>query len=93
MTGDTAHDVPEGGDIEEPGKAREYETGSWRSNRPVLDKEKCIDCLICWIYCPDDSIIVEDEKMKGFDYKYCKGCGICASVCPKDAIEMVEEGD
>lgn len=93
MIGQTATEVPEGGAIDEPGKAREYETGSWRSMRPVLDREKCIDCLTCWIYCPDDCILVEDKKMKGFRYSHCKGCGICARVCPKQAIEMKEEGD
>jgi pyruvate ferredoxin oxidoreductase delta subunit len=93
MSGNTAHDVPEGGVADEPGKAREYETGSWRSRKPILDKEKCIDCLTCWIYCPDDSIVIKDKKMEGFDYRYCKGCGICSKVCPKDAIEMVEEED
>lgn len=92
MAGDSAHEVPIGGVIIEPGKAREYDTGSWRSRKPVLDKEKCIDCLTCWIYCPDDSILIEEKKMEGFKYKYCKGCGICAKVCPKEAIEMVEEG-
>ncbi|MFP4170285.1 MAG: pyruvate synthase subunit PorD [Methanomassiliicoccales archaeon] len=93
MSGDTSHDVPEGGSIDEPGKAKEYKTGSWRSKKPVLDKEKCIDCLTCWIFCPDDCIIIEDEKMEGIRYDYCKGCGICASVCPKEAIEMEEEGE
>jgi len=93
MAGNTAHDVPEGGVADEPGKAREYETGTWRARKPVLDKEACIDCLTCWIYCPDDSIIIKDKKMEGINYKYCKGCGICSKVCPKDAISMVEEED
>jgi len=46
---------------------------------------------LCWIYCPDSSIIVEEAKIKGFDYNHCKGCGICSTQCPVDAIEMVEE--
>lgn len=78
--------------IMEPGTAREYKTGSWRSMRPVVDKEKCINCLVCWMYCPDNSIIVEKGEMKGIKLSHCKGCGICANQCPKDAIVMVEEG-
>lgn len=85
-------DIPIGGLILEAGNSVEYKTGGWRAFRPVLDPEKCIHCLICWIYCPDSSILTKDEKMLGFDLDHCKGCGICASVCPKDAIEMVEEG-
>lgn len=86
-------DIPIGGLIPEAGNSVEYKTGGWRAFRPVLDPEKCIHCLICWIYCPDSSVLAEDEKMRGFDLAHCKGCGICASVCPKDAIEMVEEGE
>lgn len=86
-------DIPIGGLILEAGNSVDYKTGGWRAFRPVLDPEKCIHCLICWIYCPDSSILTKDEKMLGFDLDHCKGCGICASVCPKDAIEMVEEGE
>jgi pyruvate ferredoxin oxidoreductase delta subunit len=79
--------------IMEPGTAREYRTGTWRSMRPVVDKDKCINCMICWMYCPDNSILVEGGEMKGFRLTHCKGCGICANQCPKDAIVMIEEGE
>ena len=81
------------GDILEAGTAQEFETGDWRSERPVRDEEKCTNCLICWVYCPDSAIMVEDGKIKGFNYRFCKGCGICASVCPPKikAIKMVSE--
>lgn len=82
------------GDILEAGTAAEFETGNWRSEKPVRDMTKCISCLICWINCPDSAIILKDGKMtEEFDLKYCKGCGICAKVCPKkvQAITMVPE--
>ncbi|MEA3485168.1 MAG: 4Fe-4S binding protein [Candidatus Aerophobetes bacterium] len=84
--------IPIGGLILEAGNAEKYETGSWRAFRPIRDEEKCTNCLICWIYCPDSSIIVEEGKIKGIDYTHCKGCGICAAQCPRKAIKMVEEG-
>ncbi|MCL2143146.1 MAG: 4Fe-4S binding protein [Methanomassiliicoccaceae archaeon] len=84
--------VTPGGRVTEPGSAMKFETGDWRSFRPVLDREMCIDCMTCWIYCPDDSIIVKDgSKMGGFRMTHCKGCGICAKMCPKKAITMVQE--
>lgn len=77
----------------DPGTARDYHTGSWRSKRPVVDKGKCINCLFCWMYCPDNSVLVEGGEMKGFRLTHCKGCGICAQQCPKKCIAMVEEGE
>ncbi len=87
------NELPIGGLILEPGRAKRYKTGSWRSKRPIWDNTKCISCLNCWIYCPDSSIIVENEKMIGINYNYCKGCGICANVCPEKvgAIRMEDE--
>ena len=86
-------ELPVGTAIVEPGSSIEYETGSWRTFKPVLDKEKCNHCLICWVFCPDNAVVVKDGKMEGFDYEHCKGCGICAEVCPDraKAITMVLE--
>ncbi len=82
--------------ITEAGNAVEFKTGSWRSFKPVFIEENCIQCLFCWLYCPDNAIKVKDGKRAEFDYDYCKGCGICAVECPgkkgNKAIVMVEEG-
>ncbi|MGB9820346.1 MAG: pyruvate synthase subunit PorD [Pseudothermotoga sp.] len=85
------NEIPIGGVITEPGTARKYQTGTWRVKRPVYDRSKCIDCMMCWFYCPDQAIMQENSVMKGINYFYCKGCGICANVCPKSAIEMRPE--
>jgi len=82
--------IPVGGVIPKPGSAAEYRTGDWRTYRPVIDKEKCINCLLCWIYCPDASILQTENKVE-VDYEHCKGCGICAQECPVKAIIMEEE--
>jgi len=81
------------GAILEGGTATEYHTGEWRSFKPIFHAERCIQCFICWIYCPDASIKVEKEKVVGIDMDYCKGCAICAEVCPPkaNAITMEKE--
>ncbi len=68
----------------------EYKTGSWRSFRPIVDYEKCIKCMQCWVYCPDLAIKWNGEEIN-VDYDYCKGCGICSEECPVGAIKMVKE--
>jgi 2-oxoisovalerate ferredoxin oxidoreductase delta subunit len=65
-------------------------TGSWRNIRPEIKLEDCIQCGICWKFCPDMSIEIENE-WPVVDYDFCKGCGICAEECPTKCIVMVEE--
>ena len=68
-------------------------TGTWRTMRPVVNLDKCTGCMVCWLYCPENTIFkTEDGKKVRIDYEYCKGCGVCASVCPFKAIDMVPEG-
>ncbi len=82
--------------VTEPGGSTKFKTGSWRTFRPRWIPENCIQCLFCWIYCPDMAIKVKDGKREEFDYDFCKGCGICARECPgkkgQKAIVMEEEG-
>jgi len=82
--------LPLSGVILEAGSSVEYKTGDWRASKPVIDRGKCTNCLICWIYCPEPAIL-RKEKGVEVDYAYCKGCGICASECPVKAVTMVEE--
>ena len=82
-----AHELAAGGIITEPGNSQEFLTGDWREERPLWNQENCINCLFCWIYCPDMSIKLEKGdgdkfKMAGISYDHCKGCGICAFHCP-----------
>ena len=91
-TGDKGwKEIPIGGLIVDAGNSDNYETGSWRSFRPIRDAEKCTNCLLCWIYCPDSAIEVNDGKVIKIKLKHCKGCGICAEECPVKAIAMEEE--
>jgi 2-oxoacid:acceptor oxidoreductase delta subunit (pyruvate/2-ketoisovalerate family) len=75
-----------------PAGAPPPHTGGWRTGvKPAVDFSKCVDCLLCWLHCPDSAIVLRGTAFQGFDYDYCKGCEICAEVCPTDAIAMVPE--
>lgn len=84
-------DIPPGFVCPDAGNSVLYLTGSWRSNRPIWDEDNCKQCLLCWVYCPDSSIIVKDGAMVGIDLDHCKGCGVCATECKFEALHMIPE--
>lgn len=77
--------------ITDIGSSVKNKTGSWRSLKPEINRDKCIKCGRCWQYCPDAAIIMAKDGKAKVNYDYCKGCGICADECPVKCIEMLKE--
>lgn len=84
-------DLEIGSIITEPGNASQYQTGGWRTQRPILDTSKCIKCGLCTIFCPEGCRRQTAEGNFDANLFYCKGCGICACECWTQAITMVGE--
>ena len=87
--------------VEKHADSRQYREDSsykasvahWRVEKPVYNTEHCINCYFCWVYCPDSSILVRDEKMTGVDYVHCKCCGVCVDVCPTNPKSLLMFSD
>jgi len=61
--------------------------------RPVINQEKCIQCLRCLKSCPVDPKALSckgSQKIPRFDYKNCIRCFCCQEVCPEKAISIRE---
>ncbi len=87
----TWRDLRIGSIVAEPGSASQYQTGTWRSQRPLFDSSRCIKCGMCYIFCPEGCVEQNTEGYFEANLFYCKGCGICARECWPQAITMVEE--
>jgi len=87
---ETVEDLPEVCIATEP--SDRIETASWRTMRPVIRLEACTKCNVCWKFCPDIAIAINEEGYPVVLLDYCKGCGICAEECKPRAIDMVKEG-
>jgi 2-oxoacid:acceptor oxidoreductase delta subunit (pyruvate/2-ketoisovalerate family) len=75
-----------------PGAVEQPHTGSWRTGlRPAVDLSRCVNCLLCWLYCPDSAVELDGTVFTGIDLDFCKGCELCAEICPVDAIRMVDD--
>jgi 2-oxoacid:acceptor oxidoreductase delta subunit (pyruvate/2-ketoisovalerate family) len=85
-------ELPVGGTVR-PGDTEQPRTGGWRTGlKPEVDLSSCVNCLLCWLYCPDSAVRLDGTTFLGFDYDVCKGCELCEAVCPVDAIRMVRDG-
>lgn len=86
-----AKNLPKKKDIkiesQEPLISYSRNVADWRVFHPVIDKNICVNCQRCWIYCPETAITIVEGKAD-VNYSYCKGCGICSEECPVEAIKM-----
>jgi len=75
------------------GNTIERQTGKWRTFKPVIDYDKCNNCWICFVWCPDGVISLDDNESPHIDYDHCKGCLICYEECPVKAITVIRSNE
>ena len=93
--------APIGGVLPLPGNTAHNDLHASRTGwMPVLDRDKCIDCGMCDMVCPDLCLVwsthtSEDGKpavrLDGIDYRYCKGCMRCVETC--STLAMTREAE
>ena len=93
--------APIGGVLPTPGNTAHNDLHTSRTGwMPVLDRDKCIDCGMCDMVCPDLCLVwsthVDTDgkpvvKLDGVDYQYCKGCMRCVETCSTEAMTREAE--
>ncbi|MBI4284632.1 MAG: 2-oxoacid:acceptor oxidoreductase family protein [Chloroflexi bacterium] len=90
--------APVGGAILNPGNTAHKDLSASRQGIfPLFHRDRCIDCGLCTMTCPDYVFVWEqglDRKgqpaqvLKGPNLQYCKGCLKCVDICPVEALTM-----
>ena len=93
--------APIGGVLPTPGNTAHNDLHTSRTGwMPVLDRDKCIDCGMCDMVCPDLCLVWSTHtgedgkplvKLDGIDYQYCKGCMRCVETCSTAAMTREAE--
>jgi pyruvate ferredoxin oxidoreductase gamma subunit len=73
------------------GNSPERKTGNWRQFRPVLHRDLCTRCWICFVRCPEGAIALDASEYPIVDYDQCKGCLLCVHECPTHAFTTEQE--
>lgn len=90
--------APIGGAIVNPGNTVHKDLSASRQGIfPLYHRDRCIDCGLCTMTCPDYVFVWEhgvDKRgqpamvLKGPNLQYCKGCLKCVEICPVEALTM-----
>jgi len=93
--------APLGGVLPTPGNTAHNDLQTSRTGWiPVLDRDKCIDCGMCDMVCPDLCLVWSTHvdadgkpgvRLDGVDYQYCKGCMRCVETCSTGAVTREAE--
>jgi len=73
------------------GAAKAFKPGNRVVARPQWDKDRCVRCGICYIYCPHGAVVRQDDGFFDANTDRCSGCGVCHRECWFGVIGMVEE--
>lgn len=64
---------------------------SYKQSLPVLDEDKCVECMLCEKICPYFAIDFIGKIT--FNPNKCFECGLCIAKCPTGAISFGEKRD
>ncbi len=53
-----------------------------------INIDECDGCEKCSIACPNNVLIIVDDKSAVRDAQVCKRCKVCMAICPNDCITV-----
>ncbi|MDI6776367.1 MAG: DUF362 domain-containing protein [Syntrophales bacterium] len=60
---------------------------------PVLMRDKCVRCGVCYDSCPAGAAQLADDGYPTYDLKKCIGCAQCIALCPEVALKILWDTD
>jgi 2-oxoglutarate ferredoxin oxidoreductase subunit delta len=78
----------------------EFKERSVAKGTIVIDQDRCKGCGLCPTVCPQEIILMEQNKLNAKGYRPavladpdgdCTGCAICAVICPDICITVYRE--
>jgi NAD-dependent dihydropyrimidine dehydrogenase PreA subunit len=55
---------------------------------PIIDTDKCTGCGVCVEDCPNEVLVMKDDRSSVSDADECVECGVCVDNCPEEAITL-----
>jgi NADH-quinone oxidoreductase subunit I len=87
--------------LERPAIFERYRGQPRLNTNPDTGESLCIVCNLCALACPEQLIVVKDERNPvtkrkevvswTYDLSRCMFCGLCAEACSTDALELSQD--
>ena len=69
-------------------KKKENKAEAAEDSHIDINADDCDGCEKCSVACPNNVLMVIDDKSTVRDAQVCRRCRVCMAICPNDCIEV-----